>query len=330
VVFSRCFESFPSFPVNRPVFSLAMAEEKIPVIDLSSVTKTFLGGQFSAFKCDLPGALLNIGDAKVAVAAKKIQTSKEEKIRALFPLRHENLVRLIALRQNRDECFLIMELCPRTLAAELAQCRQSTEYINPVVLVDCVCQLTEGIKYLHDNGIVHGNIKPTNILLDAKMRVRIADIGLRNEQNSEIRYTAPEVLRGEEMNLEQLQKCDGWSYGVVIWEMMTGRIPYGDIEESTLREYLTTGAEIYPFTRRPPLPAKTEIQTLVNMLHGCWMPDIKWRSSFNYLATHLPDLKKEIIEWMDCLDEDEDRVEFWAGECQKWANAKHSDVSDYD
>ncbi|GMT27128.1 hypothetical protein PFISCL1PPCAC_18425, partial [Pristionchus fissidentatus] len=320
---------FLLFPVNRPVFSLAMAEEKTPVIDLCAVPMTFLGGQFGAFKYDLPGALLNIADAKVTVAAKKIETSKEGKVRALFPLQHENLVRLIALGKNRDQCFLIMELCPRTLAGELDQCRLSTEYINPVVFVDCVCQLTEGIKYLHDNGIIHGNIKPTNILLDAKIRVRISDIGLRNEENPEIRYTAPEVLRGEEMTMEQLQKCDGWSYGVVIWEMMTGRIPYDDVEKSTLREYLTTEAELYPFIRRPPLPGKTQIPTLLYMLNDCWK-DIKRRPSFNYYASQLPDLKKDIIEWMDCLDEDEDRIKFWTGECQKWENAKLYDLTNDD
>lgn len=100
-------------------------------------------------------------------------------------------------------------------------------------------QLSETLKFLYDNGVIHGDIKPDNILLTKQYDVRLADFSLSQvctEDHIEIddicgtpRYVAPEYLNTEYDEESQTevatinQKVDHWALGAVWYEMVTGK-----------------------------------------------------------------------------------------------------------
>jgi serine/threonine protein kinase len=110
-----------------------------------------------------------------------------------------------------------------------------------------------GINYLHslDPAIIHRDIKPSNLLVDESWNVKVADFGFARikEENATMTYcdtpawTAPEIIRGEKYS----EKADIYSFGVVMWEMLTRRQPYAG------RNFIGVSLDVLQ-GKRPPIP----------------------------------------------------------------------------
>ncbi len=101
-------------------------------------------------------------------------------------------------------------------------------------------QLISGIEYSHRLKIVHRDLKPENVLLDDDLNVKIADFGLSNEIKDgdflktscgSPNYAAPEVIRG---GLYTGPEIDVWSAGVILYVMLSGRLPFEDDDVQAL------------------------------------------------------------------------------------------------
>lgn len=156
---------------------------------------------------------------------------------ALTALRHPNIVSLVEFGKEKGVLFLVTEFAEgQTLRALLSQGPRSLEDSRRTAT-----QICEGLAFAHDRGIVHRDIKPENLVIDSEGRVRILDFGLAKMRGTGLAtslltesgetlgtaaYLAPEQVEGSR---KVDHRCDIFSVGVVTFEMLTGKLPLGDL-----------------------------------------------------------------------------------------------------
>eukprot|EP00127_Corallochytrium_limacisporum_P001372 Clim_evm11s54 gene=Clim_evmTU11s54 len=191
---------------------------------------------------------LKMGDVKRKDAMRTFRRESE----VMRNLHHPNVVAAYQLITSDTFVCLVLEYCS---GGDLLS------YINESpagMLTDreakrITFELCQGINYLHEHGIIHRDIKPGNILLDAKRRVKVIDFGLARfvEKGNFMAktlcgspfYAAPELLT---RNYDGA-KADMWSIGVVLYNMVTGEAPYAGDPNAPLPKFLK-GLQHYRFT----------------------------------------------------------------------------------
>jgi hypothetical protein len=153
---------------------------------------------------------------------------------------HPNIIKLYDNYENEKYIFLVMEYIN---GGNLTSYLNKKHFnISEKKFSIIMKQIGEGIKYLHENGIVHRDIKPENIMIYEKgnnINIKITDFGLskimsKNEKANEafgtLFYVAPEIL----LKIPYGNKVDIWSLGVLLFYVLTGRFPFQDINEKGL------------------------------------------------------------------------------------------------
>lgn len=158
----------------------------------------------------------------------------QREARALARLNHPNIVTVHDFGQRDGMHYLMMEFVDGLNLRQISQ----SEKLDPVEALEMVPQLCDALQFAHDQGVIHRDIKPENILLDVNGRIKIADFGLakmtghaydgtltRTQQvMGTLNYMAPEQ---RERPTEVDHRADIYSLGVVIYEMLTGELPFG-------------------------------------------------------------------------------------------------------
>ncbi|KAL5104889.1 Cyclin-dependent kinase 9 [Taenia crassiceps] len=210
-----------------------------PVEDYEKITKVGQGTFGEVFK-------VQHKTTKEVFALKRLRTEKEtegfpvtalREVIILQMLRHENIVRLHGICHRRSlnangsryEFYLLFEFCDHDLAGLLSQ----KVDINLSVKKGIAKQLLTGIKFLHDNNVLHRDLKASNILIDRNGHLKIADFGLARvtvtpwRQDKRPQYTAmvvtlwyrpPEILL---MDRNYGKPVDLWGAGCIIAELWT-------------------------------------------------------------------------------------------------------------
>ena len=170
----------------------------------------------------------------IIVAVKKIKKSwmgKEDienitnEINIHETIEHPNIINMIAYYEDSDTINIIMECADGNMMNIIKNSnRVSEEYAKELTI-----GIMEGIKYLHDKCIVHGDIKPENIIMKNNVP-KICDFGFA--KNAKIiknkglvgttSYIAPEIYEGEDYT----SKVDMWALGIIIFVMIGGYHPY--------------------------------------------------------------------------------------------------------
>nr|KJB27690.1 hypothetical protein B456_005G004900 [Gossypium raimondii] len=207
-------------------------------------------------------------------------------------VKHENLVKFFGACKD-PLMAIVTELLPgMSLRKYLISIRPKV--LDPHVALNFALDIARAMDCLHANGIIHRDLKPDNLLLTANQRsVKLADFGLAREESvtemmtaetGTYRWMAPELYstvtlrRGEKKHYNN--KVDVYSFGIVLWELLTNRMPFEGM--SNLQAAYAAAFK----QERPSLP-KDISPDLAFIIQSCWVEDPNMRPSFSQIVRML-------------------------------------------
>jgi serine/threonine-protein kinase len=159
----------------------------------------------------------------------------EQEAQALAALRHPNIVQVFDFGEYQSCHYLVMEYVDGTnLRSEIDRRLAEGESFTPDEILQLVSQVASALDYAHQQGIVHRDIKPANILIDAQGRPILTDFGLVMLRDRASHATlgrsfgTPEYIAPEQAidSRAASPQSDIYALGVILYEMVTGRLPF--------------------------------------------------------------------------------------------------------
>ncbi len=163
---------------------------------------------------------------------------------ATAKLSHPNIVTIFEVSEFNGRPFFAMENVEGQTLREFSKGKD----LPLSSIIELAIQICEGLAKAHSAGVVHRDIKPSNILIDRDGRAKIVDFGLASVHGNEqltktgttlgtVGYMSPEQARGEEVDA----RSDLFSFGVILYEMITGKSPFkADSEIATIKNIIDT------------------------------------------------------------------------------------------
>ncbi|XP_015713388.1 mitogen-activated protein kinase kinase kinase 21 isoform X2 [Coturnix japonica] len=252
-------------------------------------------------------------DEDITATAESVR--QEAKLFAM--LRHPNIIALHGVCLREPNLCLVMEFARggslnRALAAASSSvaavpgAARGGRRIPPHVLVNWAVQIARGMLYLHDQAIVpilHRDLKSSNILLLEKMEhddicnktLKITDFGLAREWHRTTKmsaagtyaWMAPEVIKSSLFS----KGSDIWSYGVLLWELLTGEVPYRGIDGLAVAYGVAVNKLTLPIPSTCPEP-------FAKLMKECWEQDPHIRPSFAIILEQLTAIEGAVMTEM--------------------------------
>lgn len=177
---------------------------------------------------------------------------------AVAMLSHPNIVSVYDVSHSDDVEYIVMELID---GITLKQYLQKKSILDPSEVLDFTIQTAKALEHAHSKGIIHRDIKPQNIMLLKDGMIKVADFGIASLENTieenngetvgSVHYIAPEQARGEAPDA----RSDIYSLGIVMYEMLTGKLPYvGNSDVEVAVKHMNTD----PVTPRDIVPTIPE------------------------------------------------------------------------
>ena len=214
-----------------------------------------------------------------------IESLKKE-IEILKPLSHPNIVKYLGSETLSGSHYLYLEYLPNGSISKLLY--KQGPIPEPTVKT-YTKQLIRGLKYLHDNGIMHRDIKSENILIDSEGKIKLTDFGCSRKYNEELNETgmissmkgslmwmAPEVMKQSGYG----RKADIWSLGCVVIEMLTAKPPWPEAENQ-----INLMMKVAIFNEIPGIPEGIS-SNCKDFLLSCLKKDPKERPTASELLSH--------------------------------------------
>ncbi len=205
----------------------------------------------------------------VAIKILKDEFSQDEDFRRRFHaesqavamLSHPNIVSVYDVSSSQDSDYIVMELID---GITLKYYMEKKGVLNWKETLHFAMQIAKALEHAHSRGIVHRDIKPHNVMVLKNGSVKVADFGIAQimstsntmtqEALGSVHYISPEQAKGSRVD----SRSDVYSLGIVMYEMIAGRVPYdGDTPVSVVMKHINGGAQL-PTTLNPNTPRGLE------------------------------------------------------------------------
>jgi serine/threonine-protein kinase len=178
--------------------------------------------------------------------------------RAAGGLNHPNIVTIHDIGKKGDIAYMAMEFLD---GVELRSMLAPGKPLEPAHAVSIAGQVAEGLAYAHQRGVVHRDIKPPNIMVDANGGIKITDFGIARMRNSQVqtqtgmamgspKYMSPEQVLGQRAD----HRSDIFSLGIILYEMLAGAAPFGGETLAALMYQTLNIAPPAPSALNPAVP----------------------------------------------------------------------------
>ncbi|XP_018394167.1 PREDICTED: mitogen-activated protein kinase kinase kinase 11-like [Cyphomyrmex costatus] len=219
----------------------------------------------------------------------------QQEAKLFWLLKHENIVQLEGVCLKMPNMCLVMEYARGGSLNRVLSGRK----IRPDVLVDWAIQIARGMDYLHNKApisLIHRDLKSSNVLLSEPIEnddfqyktLKITDFGLAREVYKTTRmsaagtyaWMAPEVIKKSTFS----KASDVWSYGVLLWELLTGETPYKGIDALAVAYGVAVNKLTLPIPSTCPQPWSL-------LMEACWASDSHARPGFTDILNALDEVR---------------------------------------
>ncbi|MGE5333744.1 MAG: serine/threonine-protein kinase [Nitrososphaerota archaeon] len=183
--------------------------------------------------------------------------------RVVSSLDHPNIVRVYDAGRQGEHIYFVMEYFPGATAGQMLRERQR---LPLETVVEIAVQTADALAYAHQQGrLVHRDIKPDNLLVNDRCRVKVLDFGLARIEGvrsitvagtvvGSLYYVAPEQLLGQTLD----GRVDVYALGITMYEMLTGQRPYRGQSLTEMSDAILSGAAVPPSRLAPSVPPEME------------------------------------------------------------------------
>ncbi|XP_074281542.1 RAF-like serine/threonine-protein kinase 24 isoform X2 [Silene latifolia] len=224
--------------------------------------------------------------------SEEVIISFRQEVSLMKRLRHPNILLFMGAVTSPQRLCIVTEFLPRGSLFRLLQ--RSTSKLDWRRRIHMALDIARGMNYLHSCNppIVHRDLKSCNLLVDKNWSVKVADFGLSRVKHETYlttktgkgtpQWMAPEVLQNERSN----EKSDLYSFGVVLWELATQKIPW-----ENLNAMQVIGAVGF-MNQRLDIPDDVD-PMWASMIESCWHSEPQSRPTFQELLEKLKNMQKQ-------------------------------------
>ncbi|XP_077214538.1 serine/threonine-protein kinase STY13-like [Tasmannia lanceolata] len=215
-----------------------------------------------------------------------------QEVMMLATLKHSNVVRFIGACRKPMVWCIVTEYAKGGSVRQFLMRRQNRS-VPLKLAVKQALDVARGMAYVHGLGFIHRDLKSDNLLIFADKSIKIADFGVaRIEVQTEgmtpetgtYRWMAPEMIQHRPYN----QKVDVYSFGIVLWELITGMLPFQNMT-AVQAAFAVVNKGVRPIIPSDCLPVLGEIMT------RCWDANPEVRPPFTEVVTMLENAEMEIM-----------------------------------
>ncbi|KAF4365600.1 serine/threonine-protein kinase STY13 [Cannabis sativa] len=224
--------------------------------------------------------------------AQLMEQQFQQEVKMLATLRHPNIVRFIGACRKPMVWCIVTEYAKGGSVRQFLMKRQSRS-VPLKLAVKQALDVARGMAYVHELGLIHRDLKSDNLLIFSDKSIKIADFGVaRIEVQTEgmtpetgtYRWMAPEMIQ----HRPYTQKVDVYSFGIVLWELITGMLPFQNMT-AVQAAFAVVNKGVRPIVPNDCLPVLGEIMT------RCWDANPDVRPPFTDVVRMLENAETEIM-----------------------------------
>ncbi|XP_020115320.1 serine/threonine-protein kinase STY46 [Ananas comosus] len=281
-------ENLPSNHVEIPTDGTDVWEIDIGLLQFGNkVASGSYGDLYRGTYCSQDVAIKVLKPERINV---DMQREFAQEVYIMRKVRHKNVVQFIGACTKPPSLCIVTEFMSGGSVYDYLHKHKGVFKLPALLRV--AIDVSKGMNYLHQNNIIHRDLKAANLLMDENEVVKVADFGVARvkaqsgvmtAETGTYRWMAPEVIEHKPYD----QKADVFSFGILLWELLTGKIPY---------EYLTplqAAVGVVQKGLRPTIPKNTHPK-LIELLERCWQQDPTQRPDFSEILETLQHLAKEV------------------------------------